>query len=165
MMPLVAVAVFIFLSPVFAVPAASSSRQASVDELSAMFERTRQVVADFIPAGRSDARRSHAQSFVPRECLVETWCLVRATDCFLGHMTRPAGLWQGHAQYSVVRRVQALCPDRYGDLHRRLLTGPVEPVLFSSGSEPTREAAEENTLRLCRTYRQDWVSAAPACRE
>ncbi|PIR19282.1 MAG: hypothetical protein COV48_02880 [Elusimicrobia bacterium CG11_big_fil_rev_8_21_14_0_20_64_6] len=105
-----------------------------------------------------------AASFVPTMCSVESWCLVKATDCFLGQMTHPTGLWKAVAQYSVVRRVQALCPTgRYGSWESRTFMGPVEPQVFSSGIEPSEEAAVASTMKLCRDYRTDWVSAAPAC--
>ena len=104
-------------------------------------------------------------SFVPQNCTVENWCLVKATDCFLGHFTHPQGLWQGHAQYSVVRRAIALCPTGYygGTFERRTLLGPVEPVLFASDVLTTEEKAKAGATELCAAYRQDWVAAAPAC--
>lgn len=107
--------------------------------------------------------RFSALSLVPQDCTVESWCLVKATECFLGLFTHPAGLWQAHAQYSVVRRAVALCPAGYGQLERRTIMGPVEPQPFTSDVEVDQDAASAAALQLCRVYRQDWVSAAPVC--
>lgn len=102
-------------------------------------------------------------SFVPPQCRVETWCLVKATECFLGHYSHRPGWWIGHAQYSVVRKAVVSCPSRYGEWVRQTMTGPVEPVTFRSQEETTQENAEEQAMNRCRGYRQDWVSAAPTC--
>ncbi|MBI3542985.1 MAG: hypothetical protein HY075_06910 [Deltaproteobacteria bacterium] len=111
------------------------------------------------PAARADG-------FVPDHCTVESWCLVKATDCFVGHFTHPAGLWKAHAQYSVVRRAVALCRDHYyGGLERRTITGPVEPIRFESTTVTTKEAAEKEAAELCAVYRKDWVDAAITCRQ
>ncbi|PIP83055.1 MAG: hypothetical protein COR54_11580 [Elusimicrobia bacterium CG22_combo_CG10-13_8_21_14_all_63_91] len=103
--------------------------------------------------------------FVPPQCRVETWCLVKATECFLGHYSRPAGLWMAHAQYSVVRKVVASCPNRYGEWSRQTIMGPVEPVRFTSEQETTQERAKEKAMNRCLGYRQDWVGAAPTCEQ
>ncbi len=103
-------------------------------------------------------------SFVPPDCRVLSWCLVKATDCFLGYVDQPEGLWQGHAQYSVVRRAIAQCPsDAYGDWETVTLTGPVEPVVFASPVETSRAQASSQAVATCSAYRKDWVDAAPAC--
>lgn len=135
------------------------------EPLSAAFERVRGVAASYLPALRARAAspRRTAAGFIPDGCLIESWCLERATDCFLGRLTRPTGLWRAQAQYSVVRKVAALCPGRYGELQRVSLTGPVERVVFSSEVEADEETASRTALGLCRSYRRDWVSAAPAC--
>lgn len=112
------------------------------------------------------ASRHMVAAFVPRICSVESWCLVKATDCFLGQMARPTGLWNAFAQYSVVRRVRALCPTgNDGSWERRTFMGPVEPQVFSSTIETSEAAAVFSALKLCNVYRADWVSAAPACRD
>lgn len=136
---------------------ALSSAFASARE-SAQRARTSQETA-----AKPRAALFHAESFVPQNCTVESWCLVKATDCFLGMVTRPQGLWQGHAQYSVVRRAVVLCPAGYGQTERRVIMGPVEPQPFSSDVETEQDVASESALKLCRVYRQDWVSAAPVC--
>ncbi len=102
-------------------------------------------------------------SFVPDGCSVQSWCLVKATDCFVGRVDQPEGLWQGHAQYSVVRRAQALCRGPYGEWTTQTFMSSVEPVPFASAVETTRAAASSGALSLCAAYRKDWVSAAPAC--
>lgn len=130
------------------------------EDLSAAFERARRPASERASAPRGGSSTS---GFVPAGCMVESWCLVNATSCFVGRVARPTGLWQAHAQYSVVRKVAALCPDRYGALQKVTLTGPVEPVTFSSELETAEETASREALRLCRTYRQDWVAAAPSC--
>ena len=80
--------------------------------------------------------------------------------------TKPTGLWKAFTQYSVVRRVRALCPtSSYGPWERRTILGPVEPQLFSSNIETTEEAAVSSAMKLCGVYRADWVSAAPACKD
>jgi hypothetical protein len=108
--------------------------------------------------------QASVDGFVPRECTVESWCLDRVTDCFVGYVSKPQGLWQAHAQYSVVRKVVALCPSGYyGQPERRNITGPVEAVQFRGEVMTREDAARESALALCRTYRQDWVSAAPRC--
>ena len=107
-------------------------------------------------------------SFVPKECTVESWCLVKATDCFVGHYSKlPSTYLKGHAQYSVVRKAQAVCriSGRYGAPRneRRVITGPVEPIKFVGEAFPTKEEAHDQALNLCEVYRNDWVSAAPLC--
>lgn len=102
--------------------------------------------------------------FVPPGCTVESWCLEKATECFFGHFTHPQGLWQGHAQYSVVRRVVAVCSAPYGHSERRQITGPVEPVRFASDVETKADVAQSSALGLCGVYRADWVGAAPVCK-
>ncbi len=110
------------------------------------------------------ATLASANDFVPADCTVESWCLSRATACFFGHFSQPNGLWRGHAQYSVVRKVVALCPSYYGgQLERRNITGPVEPIRFESTIEVSKEKAQQGALDLCTIYRTDWVGAAPAC--
>jgi hypothetical protein len=94
---------------------------------------------------------------------VESWCLVKATDCFLGRVAQPGGLWQAFAQYSVVRRAVALCPDGYGRWTRQTFMGPVEPQVFSSAVETEEKTASDAAVKLCTVYRKDWVDAAPAC--
>ena len=107
--------------------------------------------------------RKASASFVPEGCTVQSWCLVRATECFLGYVDNPRGLWQGHAQYSVVRRAVAYCPVGYGKWETRTFMSGVEPQPFTSGIEYSKEAAGEAALKLCKTYRADWLAAAPAC--
>ncbi|NNN05070.1 MAG: hypothetical protein HKL90_04135 [Elusimicrobia bacterium] len=120
----------------------------------------RSVDAAFLPA----AAEFSAESFVPQGCSVQSWCLIKATDCFVGLVDQPEGLWQGHAQYSVVRRAVALCPTGdYGAWQTQVFMSPVEPVPFSSAVETTRAAASSEALNLCVAYRKDWVSAAPVC--
>lgn len=138
----------------------------SDDALSTAYNQTLKDVS----TARSRYSRDHRiisttanTSFVPANCSVESWCLVKATECFLGRYSRPSGLWMGHAQYSVVRRAVALCPVRYGDWQRRIFTGPVEPIRFRSDQETTKKTAGEVAENLCLKYRTDWVSAAPSC--
>lgn len=102
-------------------------------------------------------------TFIPDGCSVESWCLVKATDCFLGQVVQPGGLYKAYAQYSVVRRAVALCPDGYGRWLRRSFMGPVEPQQFSSGTEVDEASASAAALKLCSVYRKDWVDAAPVC--
>jgi hypothetical protein len=107
-----------------------------------------------------------AEGFVPDNCTVESWCYVKATECMFGHFTQPQGLWQGHAQYSVLRKVVALCPaaNSYnGQMERRTILGPVEPIQFQSGVETTQEKAQTSAMDLCKPYRADWLGAAPKC--
>ena len=110
---------------------------------------------------------SKGRSFVPRECSVEDWCIVKATACFTGYVTHPSGLYQAHAQYSVVRRVLALCHvgSWYGEERPvwRNITGPVEPVRFKSPEEVTEENARKKVLEKCELYRADYLAAAPFC--
>lgn len=83
------------------------------DGLDKAFSDAREAIVEFhasVAAARPDAV-VRTSSFIPNGCSVESWCLVKATDCFLGQITQPTGLWQAHAQYSVVRRAVALCPD------------------------------------------------------
>jgi len=116
----------------------------------------------FAEARRATLRATAA--FVPSMCSVESWCLVKATECFLGQTTQPTGLWKAFTQYSVVRRVRALCPTgAYGAWESRIFMGSVEPQVFSSAIETSEETAVASALKLCRVYRADWVSAAPAC--
>ncbi|MEK7857847.1 MAG: hypothetical protein AAB320_01780 [Elusimicrobiota bacterium] len=131
-----------------------------------------EVLSSAVAAARKDAAAFQASrprsvrsegSFVPEGCSVESWCLVKATDCFLGVVTRPGGLWQAKAQYSVVRKAVALCPVNYDRWERRTFMGPVEPQVFASGEQAERQSAEKAVVELCRVYRQDWVSAAPVC--
>ncbi len=138
----------------------------SNDALSTAYNRTRHEVSTARNRYSRDHRvisKTSNASFVPANCSVESWCLVKATDCFLGRYSRPAGLWMGHTQYSVVRRVVAICSDRYGAQDRRTITGPVEPIRFRSDQETTKKTAGEVAENLCRVYRSDWVSAAPRC--
>jgi hypothetical protein len=122
------------------------------------------VAAAPAPAPRSAEPVFKAlESFVPAYCSVESWCLVKATDCFVGQVTQPTGLWQAHAQYSVVRRAVALCRGRYGETTRETFMSPVEPVPFASAIQTTKKAAVDEAARLCAAYRKDWVSAAPTC--
>jgi len=133
-------------------PAFAQARRAAAASRAAVLERE-----------RAQALRATAP-FVPEMCSVESWCLVKATECFLGQTTRPTGLWKAFAQYSVVRRVRALCPTgRYGTWESRTFMGPVEPQAFSSIIETSEETAVASALKLCRDYRADWTSAAPAC--
>jgi hypothetical protein len=110
---------------------------------------------------------AHAE-FVPKECTVESWCLVKATDCFVGHYSKlPSTYLKGHSQYSVVRKVQAICKTRSGyggpRTERRIITGPVEPIKFTGEAFPEQQEARDSALNLCQVYRNDWVSAAPSC--
>jgi hypothetical protein len=105
------------------------------------------------------------EGFVPAHCTVESWCLVRATDCVFTRFSHPQGLWQGHAQYSVLRRAVALCPTQYGQMERRTFLGPVEPIRFSSDVQTTAEKARAEANDLCAVYRADWLAAAPRCQE
>ncbi len=104
-------------------------------------------------------------SFLPRECSVENWCVVRATECAFTQHTHPQGLWQAHAQYSILRRFSVLCSSGPygGELQRRTILGPVEPVRFSSEILAREFGTREQAVGLCQVYRADWVAAAPAC--
>ena len=111
---------------------------------------------------------SSFSSTVPKNCTVESWCLLKATDCFVGHYTKkPSTYLIGNSQYSVVRKVTALCRIRvgYGDirLQRMNFTTPVEPVRFKGEAFAEKEDAHDSALQLCEIYRNDWVSAAPVC--
>ena len=107
--------------------------------------------------------RAVAASYVPADCSVESWCRVSATECFLGYTANPGGLWQGHAQYSVVLRAVAYCPTGYGKWEKRTFMSGVEPQQFTSAVETNREAASTGALNLCKSYREDWLAAAPVC--
>lgn len=107
--------------------------------------------------------RAASISFVPEGCTVQSWCLVKATECFLGFTANPGGLWQGHAQYSVVRRATAYCPVGYGKWETRTFMSGVEPQPFTSAIETDRAEAGASALRLCKVYRTDWLAAAPTC--
>jgi len=107
--------------------------------------------------------RKASISFVPEGCTVQSWCLVKATECFLGFVDNPRGVWQGHAQYSVVRRAVAYCPIGYGKWETRTFMSGVEPQPFTSGVEYSKEAAGEAVMKLCTAYRADWLAAAPVC--
>ncbi len=140
---------------------ASAYRDASVAAAQSREDATRPSVDAAFPQAAAVFR---AESFVPQGCSVQSWCLVKATDCFVGLVDQPEGLWQAHAQYSVVRRAAALCPTGdYGAWQTQVFMSPVEPVLFSSAVETTRAAASVEALNLCAAYRKDWVSAAPVC--
>lgn len=106
---------------------------------------------------------SGGPSWIPPYCTIETWCVVRATECSFTHFTHPQGLDQGHAQYSVLRRAIALCQENYGQFIRREFLSPVEAVPFASEVETSEEAARTAVLSLCQVFRNDWVSAAPVC--
>lgn len=134
----------------------AASPSGAQDELGKAFSAARASVPSAAPVRA-------AAGFVPQGCSVETWCLVKATDCFLGRVTRPTGLWQAYAQYSVVRRAVALCPDGYGRWTRRTFMGPVEPQVFTSAIETEEKTASDAAVKLCSVYRKDWVDAAPAC--
>lgn len=102
--------------------------------------------------------------FIPPNCSVESWCLKKATPCFLGNVQEVRGNYFGYSRYSVVREVVALCQiDYYGNWERRVILGPVEPVDFRSGAEYSYEQASSAAMNLCERYRDDWISAAPAC--
>ncbi|OFZ22369.1 MAG: hypothetical protein A2X94_00005 [Bdellovibrionales bacterium GWB1_55_8] len=118
------------------------------------------VVAVVFSFGGISAARA---DLVPPGCTVEDWCLKKATECFVGYVTNPQGLYRAHSQYSVVRRITAICESYYNGRERRVITGPVEPVSFSSGVESSEGRARAAALQLCERYREDWVSAAPAC--
>ncbi len=142
-----------------ALTAAYRDARAATAKSRAGAEAARDGAAPF----RADAFQ-RMDSFVPAGCSVQSWCLLKATDCFVGLVDQPEGLWQAHAQYSVVRRAVALCPSGpYGDWQTQVFMSPVEPVPFSSAVETTRDAASAEALNLCAAYRKDWVSAAPAC--
>ena len=137
------------------------------DELTAGFSAAHAIAVKPRPFVRSDfalaAPLQAASSFVPAECAVESWCRVSATECFLGFTSNPGGLWQGHAQYSVVMRAVARCPVNYGHWETRTFMSGVEPQRFSSAVEVDRETASTGALQLCKAYRTDWMAAAPAC--
>lgn len=138
---------------------------AAQEALAKSFITARQTAAAWRPAGAVATRARAAEAgFVPAGCTVESWCLIKATECFLGKVTRPTGLWQAFAQYSVVRRAVALCPSGpYGQWQRHNFLGPVEPQVFSSAVETEEKTASEAAVKLCLTYRADWVEAAPRC--
>ena len=136
------------------------------DGLGKAFGDARESIVRFqgsVAGARSDAAVRSQESFVPAGCAVESWCLVKATDCFLGQITQPTGLWKAYAQYSVVRRAVALCQDGYGRWQRQSFMGPVEPQVFSSAIEVDEKTASDSALKLCTVYRKDWVDAAPLC--
>lgn len=91
-----------------------------------------------------------------------------ATECRFTYFSHPGGLFQGRAQYSVVRRVIALCPEDsyggYGRLVRRQIMGPVETIPFASEAQVSEDEARASVMNLCAIYRGDWLSAAPSCR-
>ena len=78
-------------------------------------------------------------------------------------MWNPTGLYQGEAQYSVVRSGKMSCDMGYGRWEEKSFQGPVEPIIFRSGIETTEEKAQAEALRLCNAYREQWLGAAPAC--
>ncbi|OFZ56517.1 MAG: hypothetical protein A2428_03875 [Bdellovibrionales bacterium RIFOXYC1_FULL_54_43] len=101
--------------------------------------------------------------WIPSWCTVESWCLQKATECSVTHVTNPRGFYQGHSQYSILRKAVVLCREDYHSVVRRVITGPVETVPFSGALEDSESFARANALRLCRAYREDWVGAAPSC--
>lgn len=110
------------------------------------------------------ASRAHATvDWIPSWCTIESWCLQKATECFIGQVTEPQGLYQANSQYSVARKAVVLCHEGYNSVVRRTIVGPVEAVPFTGEVEVTEPAARSSALQLCQSYRQDWVSAAPAC--
>jgi hypothetical protein len=100
---------------------------------------------------------------LPANCIVERWCVVSATSCVFTYMLHPNGLEQAEAQYSVVRRGVARCDLGFGQWSEQEFTTPVEPVIFRSGIETEKATAQSEALRLCSTYRDQWISAAPSC--
>ena len=121
------------------------------------------IVTVILAAATSVPASFAADSFVPANCTVESWCLLKATDCFLGYVDHPQGLYQGHSQYSVVRRVVADCRDDWKMSRRVTIQGPVEAIKFTSDVETSDEKARASALSLCQIYRNDWVTAAPVC--
>ena len=138
------------------------------DGLATAYSAARQVSAKSRAVPVSYDRKAarilvSAVAFVPEGCAVQSWCLVKATDCFLGFVDNPRGVWQGHAQYSVVRRATAYCPLGYGKWETRTFMSGVEPQPFTSGIEYSKEEAGQAVMKLCQAYRTDWITAAPVC--
>ena len=107
--------------------------------------------------------QASAVSQVPPNCIVQSWCLESASECKFMRMLNPQGLFQGEAQYAVVRRAALSCRNRYGEWEDKSYHGPVEPVIFRSGVEVDAETARAEAERLCSVYREQWVSVAPRC--
>lgn len=78
-------------------------------------------------------------------------------------MLHPTGLFQGEAQYSVVRSGTMSCDLGYGRSEEKAFQGPVEPVVFRSDVETSAEAAQTGAEKLCASYREQWLAAAPSC--
>lgn len=100
---------------------------------------------------------------VPPNCTVTNWCLRSSTTCVFTRILNPQGLYQGEAQYSVVRAGQMMCEMGYGQWQTVDFTTPVEAVIFRSGVETDIEVAKAEALRLCTVYRHQWLDAAPLC--
>lgn len=161
--------IFSILVLVFSLCAGARSEEGLVEAFAAA--RAASVKSRVVPVShdrpatpvRAASARFASISFVPEGCTVQSWCLVKATECFLGFTSNPGGLWQGHAQYSVVRRATAYCPVGYGKWETRTFMSGVEPQPFTSAIETDKDEAGASALRLCKAYRADWLDAAPAC--
>ena len=104
-----------------------------------------------------------AETNIPANCIVQNWCVIKASQCFFGYMANPQGLYQAHSQYSVIRKLDLICEDNYGNEKFKTIQTPVEPVPFRGTIETTPELATQAAMELCEKYRKDWVDTAPVC--
>ena len=103
-------------------------------------------------------------STLPSNCIVAEWCLVSSTNCSFTRMLRPAGLYQGEAQYSTVRKGSANCQDYYGNWVNIPFQTSVEPVIFKSAVETEESLAKTQAIELCDRYQKQCVQSAPNCK-
>ncbi len=109
--------------------------------------------------------RGGMHSQIPPNCVVTSWCVDKASECRFMRMLNPTGLYQGEAQYSVVRKALMACRNYYGEWENRWVHSPVEAIVFRSDIETTELKAREEAERLCSVYREQWVSVAPRCEQ
>ena len=116
------------------------------------------------PVGAHAAQRISNDAFPP-ECLVESWCVLSSTECFVPYVDHTNGFSQAISQFSVVRKGVLLCPVPYSSFpERRNIQGPVESASYRSEVFTDDEKAKEQAMSICNRYRTDWLAAAPACK-